>query len=246
MRFLRTRPVFAVVAALIALAVAASFAPFGSKASAAPGDIVLAFEGKVSKGPSKGAKLEGILTLTPGANGALSGGLDTGAGDPIPVSGTLGAGNVSVAFDLPGEAIVFGIGTPNTKGGFSGTFVGPATGDQGKWKSEPVVSVTLNFSGTVNEGPNAGVTLAGPLAITVNPLDDDKFTGTLTVAGIGALPVTGELNDNGRTLDITFDTGAIAAGSTIEGEGTRTSAGGYAGDFKGPGAGDEGTWTATP
>jgi hypothetical protein len=246
MRFLRTHPIFAGLAVLLALALLAPFAPLGGKAAAAEGDIVLAFEGEVDEGPSEGTELAGILTLTPAANGALSGSLDTGAGDPIPVTGTLGGGNVSVAFDLPGDAVIFGIGTPNDKGGFSGAFVGPAAGDEGEWESQPLVSLTLNFSGTVEDGPNEGVTLAGPLAITINPLDDDKFTGALTVDGIGAIPVVGELNDDGDSIDVTFDTGAIAAGTTIEGEGELTSEGGYAGDFKGPGDDDEGTWTATP
>ena len=244
MSFATIRRLFAGMLALVLLAGLVLIAPGTRPAAAQTGDIVLAFEGKVRSGPSKNTELAGILTLTPGADGSLTGGLDLGNGTVVPVEGTIGAGNVSVKFTISDTAIVFGIGTPNRQGGFSGPFVGPAAGDQGRWTSAPLTTINLDFSGTVERGANAGVTLAGPLTITANPLDDDKFTGALTVEGIGEFPVTGELNDDNTSIDITFDASVLAPGLTIEGEGELED-GAFEGPFKGPAPNDRGSWTAT-
>jgi hypothetical protein len=238
MQLLRHILRIAVVTLVVALlaALPASAAP----RAADSGALTFAFRGRVDAGPAKGTVIAGDLSLTPAADGTVSGALDLPDGTSVPVSGRLAQGNLSVTFDLGGGVYIFGIGQANEDGEFEGPFVGPGEGNRGEWEATPITKASFNFSGTVRRGPSSGTTIAGLLALSID--GDGDFTGTLTV-GDTKIPVKGELDDEGAEIEVRFDLGD---GVMIRGEGDRTEDGGYAGSFKGPQSGDRGDWTATP
>jgi hypothetical protein len=61
------------------------------------------------------------------------------------------------------------IGTANEELVFWGPFVGPASGDQGRWVAKPITTVQLDFTGTVLEDPTTGGVVAGRLTLDVQP-----------------------------------------------------------------------------
>jgi hypothetical protein len=238
---MRTMRTFARLGAALLVAALIAIAGYAQPAAAAD-PLVYAFSGTVTNGPSKGTKLDGELSLTPGANGGVSGTLTTAAG-AIPVSGTLSGKRISVAFDLGGGVFVFGIGKANSRGEFVGPFTGPTDDDRGTWYALPVSTLVLNFRGEVESGPSDGTVLAGPLTLKV--ATNNTFTGALALGAGTSVPVSGRLiADGGSTrIRVTFDLGD---GVTILGTGTAAADGSFAGPFTGPAKGDRGSWTATP
>lgn len=240
----RTLTVFRIGAILLIAALIATFAVATRPAAAQQGSgsapLLFNFEGSVTEGPSKGTELNGELSLTPAADGTVSGALTIGD-TAIPVTGRLAGTNISVTFDLGGGTYIFGIGRIFSDGIARGPFVGPASGDQGRWRAEPITVAAFDFSGTVNQGPSAGTTLAGLLTLKIA---DGHFTGDLDINGT-KIPVAGRLTPahDGTRINITFDLGN---GVTIRGTGLSQADGSFAGPFRGPAAGDRGTWTATP
>jgi hypothetical protein len=237
----RLRRIIQVMIGALALALLVAAVPAAQPAAAAPNsDLLYFFEGRVRKGPSKGTLLAGPLRLTPGEAGSVAGTLTLEDGTAVPVSGRLASGNLNVTFDLGNDVLIFGIGQADEDGVFKGPFIGPAAGDSGKWEASPLKQASFNFSGTVTRGPSTGTTLAGVIDLTIDI--DDEFTGTFTSNGT-AIPVEGELSNEGKKIEITF---LVAEGVRIRGEGKATSEGGFAGPFRGPQSGDQGDWVATP
>ncbi|NJM06701.1 hypothetical protein HC891_11725 [Candidatus Gracilibacteria bacterium] len=228
---------FALIVAAMLLSFTAVARPVGAQDTA----LLFAFQGTVRNGPSSSTIISGDLSLTPNADGTLTGALDVGDAS-IPVTGRLAGANITVTFDLGGGVFVFGIGRADARGNFRGPFVGPASGDFGQWVARPITLASYGFSGTVERGPSTGTTLAGDLDLRIIT---NRFTGTLTIDENTVIPVEGRISSHEGQfrIKITFDLGD---GVTIVGTGRTDAAGVFTGDFRGPQADDRGKWTATP
>jgi hypothetical protein len=227
--------------AFLVVALLLAFTAVARPAAAQETTLLFAFSGTVRNGPSSSTIISGDLSLTPNADGTLTGALDVGD-TSIPVTGRLAGANITVTFDLGGGVFVFGIGRADEFGNFRGPFVGPASGDFGHWVARPITLASYDFSGTVERGPSTGTTLAGDLDLRIIA---NRFTGTLTVDESTVIPVEGRISSHEGLfrIKITFDLGG---GVTIVGTGRTNADGVFAGDFTGPQADDRGKWTATP
>lgn len=230
----------AVILALFALAAIVVARPVAAQAQAEP-QLLFAFQGQVNNGPSAGTVLSGDLGLNAASDGTLSGALTIGD-TAIPVTGRLAGTNISVTFDLGGGVYIFGIGRLGPSGNFRGPFVGPQSGDLGNWVAKPVTVAAFDFEGTVNQGPSQGTELAGVLTLRII---GSHFTGGLALDANTTIPVRGRLitSDDETRINVTFDLGN---GVRIRGTGVAAADGSFSGPFRGPAAGDRGTWVATP
>jgi hypothetical protein len=109
----------------------------------------------------------------------------------------------------------------------------------------PEQEVVFDFSGTVEEGPSKGTTLAGRLTLELKPVGGGHFVfmGALTGTNLN-VPAKGVLTRGGR-IYIFFEVDKTN-NLLIIGTGKREAGGGFSGPFVGPAAGDRGRWTATP
>jgi hypothetical protein len=251
----RLRPIVLLASAVLTLAllvVGVRTAPVSAQSAA----LEFAFEGRVTKGPSAGTTLAGNLALTPAEDGTVAGALTLADGTAVPVTGRLAGTNLTVTFDLGNGAFIFGIGRATESGAFKGPFLGPQDGDQGRWvakpagaenpEPDPATEVKFNFSGTVDEGPNQGATLAGELALTLKSQGRggvQPFEGTLTVPDAEPFAVSGLITNDGKSLRIFFRDTPLGL---IIGHGEATEDGGFAGGFRAVPSNDKGSWTATP
>ena len=101
-------------------------------------DIAGNFSATIYQGPDRGLTLQGLLELTGGQGGRLSGRLTPASGAAVPVSGQLTGTAISLVFYLPGGKQVFGVGAigqdPDSKRWVAGgPLVGPGPGDSGDW-----------------------------------------------------------------------------------------------------------------
>jgi hypothetical protein len=97
--------------------------------------------------------------------------LQGGAAKPdIPVVGTLTQdGKITLTFDLGNGAKIVGTGQSDAKGIYTGTFTGPAAGDNGQWKAKPILC-----------DDSTGPTMPGGTTTVPMPTPTGTVTGTLT------------------------------------------------------------------
>jgi hypothetical protein len=107
-----------------------------------PSSPSLNFAGVIRSGKQRGTVLSGTLALAVARSGQFDGTLTLDDGTVIPAAGWILYGNMQLTLYLPHGGILIGVapkGTINTTGiaqtDYSGTFIGPGTGDHGTWNA---------------------------------------------------------------------------------------------------------------
>lgn len=103
-----------------------------------------------------------------------------------------------------------------------------------------VIKCTVNFEATVHQGPNVGLSLAGPLALEVD--STGNLTGVLTTNGGTYIQATGQAV--GHSINLVFDLGDdkhIFGVGSLENN-IQECKGAIGGPFTGPEPGDSGDW----
>ena len=97
------------------------------------------FSGAVTRGPSEGTTLAGVLALTIDIDNDFTGTLTLPDGTAIPAKGELNSSGskIEVVFYLSDTLRIRGKGDATTGGGFAGPFRGPQPGDRGEWTATP-------------------------------------------------------------------------------------------------------------
>lgn len=244
----RMAVVFVLALAALFLLPAISFAsPTHTKGKTVTASF--AFTGLITKGAGKDTSLTGGLTIAIGEKGYFHGNFHLPDGTQISVSGRVKSdGSLKITFyNAKGHPIIKGQGTPNKDGEYTGPFQVYSGKDQvasGIWSALPVANpsnvLALAFVGKVVEGPDTGVTLAGPIV-----LDKSTLKGTLSLATGAVIPVSAQVN--GDDIKVVFNLGngvqIIGTGELTENPANGLDKG-FKGPFSGPASGDEGKWVA--
>jgi hypothetical protein len=95
------------------------------------------FQLTVTGGPDRGLTMAGHLNMAVASDGTITGVLLEHGGLHVSVSGSVGGGQISLAFDLGNGGVVTGTGSVDNpftcKGTIGGTLTGPNAGDTGTW-----------------------------------------------------------------------------------------------------------------
>jgi hypothetical protein len=114
------------------------------------------------------------------------------------------------------------------------------TGCSAASSAAETIKCTGNFEATVYQGPSAGLSLVGPLALEVDATGN--LTGALTTSNGTFVQVSGQAI--GRSINLVFDLGQdkhiFGVGSLENNMGECQGVGG--GPFTGPEPGDSGDW----
>ncbi len=107
-----------------------------------PSTPTFTFAGVIRSGKHKGTVVSGTLALFVIRSGLFDGMLTLDDGSIVPVAGQLTYGNIMITFYMPHGVMLTGIapkasinttGIPQTA--YTGTFIGPGTGDHGTWSA---------------------------------------------------------------------------------------------------------------
>jgi hypothetical protein len=158
---------------------------------------VFDFSATVSDGPSKDTTLSGKLSVElkrAGEGGQVFMGALVDGNSSIPAKGVLtkkGRMFLFLEVSAATEDVVVGIGQRDGDGNFSGSFLGPKTGDRGAWTAKvvslpnppqpaPEVKKTYGFSALITDGADKGKTLEGRLELTLRQREGlGQLEGTL-------------------------------------------------------------------
>jgi hypothetical protein len=96
------------------------------------------FSGSVTRGPSSGTTLAGVIDLTIDIDDEFTGTF-TFNGASVPVEGELddGGEEIEITFFVAEGVRIRGEGEATAGGGFAGPFRGPQPGDRGQWTATP-------------------------------------------------------------------------------------------------------------
>jgi len=184
--------------------------------------------------------VQGILSVTVGANGALTAStLRLTSGGTVPVSGLATKGQI--AFDANGMHLN-GQTTAVSSNRLSGLFTGPTGGTLGFWVATTIAQgqsgTHYTFTGNIASGPDAGTSYTGALELWGDTYGG--LLGWLTLTNATVLNLNGQsVNGNVNMLIV------VRTGTPMFTSGTTISGGNLRGTIAGPLAGDQGTWTAT-
>jgi hypothetical protein len=95
------------------------------------------FQATVTGGPDAGFTMAGHLNMVIASDGTITGVLLENGGVHVPVSGSVGSGQISLAFHRGNGGVLTGTGSVDNpftcKGTIGGTLTGPNAGDAGTW-----------------------------------------------------------------------------------------------------------------
>jgi len=107
-----------------------------------PATSSFTFAGVIRSGKQRGTVVTGTLALAAARSGWFDGGLTLDNGSVVPADGQITYGNMTLRLYMPHGMLLVGVapkGVSNTTGipqtDYTGTFVGPGTGDHGTWSA---------------------------------------------------------------------------------------------------------------